>query len=35
MMPAILEALHIELPAHLVENAMKTWSRTEAQLLYR
>ena len=35
MMPAIMEALHIELPAHLLESIIKTWNRTEAELLYR
>jgi len=35
MMPAILEALDIEFPAHIFENAVKTWNRAEAELVYR
>jgi hypothetical protein len=35
MMPAIMEALGVEVPGSAVESVMKIWDRVEARLRYR
>ena len=35
MMPAIMEALRVEVPGHVIESLMKIWDRAQARLRYR